>query len=69
MELSEEQVEAVHRDEPVTIQAPEPGEVVVISTTLYDRVRELLETEEDRKLQAAWLKLTQQGRAAAVDRP
>lgn len=67
MRLSEEHVEAIHRDEPVKVQTPEAGEVVVISPALYDRVRELLEIEEGRKLQEAWLKLTQHGRAAAVD--
>ena len=69
MNLTGEQIEAVKNGQPVKVTTPEAGEVVVISTDLYDHIRELLEDEEDRKLQEAWLKLTHKGRTAALDEP
>ena len=57
IELTEEQRQAVSNGEAVHLPVPEiGGTVVVLRAEQYERLRELLEEEEDRKMQEAWLK-------------
>jgi hypothetical protein len=57
IDLTDEQREAVRNGEAVHVPAPEVGgTVVLLRAEQYERLRELLEEEEDRKLREAWLK-------------
>src|SRR6266446_2344974 len=59
IELTEEQRQAVEQagDEPPTVvDAKTQTAYVLVRKTVYDRVRELLEDEKDRKLQEGWQK-------------
>lgn len=54
--------------EPLRLTDPQTNAAyVLISETLYDRVRKLLEVEEDRVLQEGWQKLANRGIALAAD--
>lgn len=59
VELTAEQLEAAKGGQPLRFRAQDT-EYVVLRADLYDRVKELLEDEEDRKLQEAFLKASHQ---------
>lgn len=65
IELNEEQRLAVLSGKPVRIVLPEIGKtVVLLSEQQYQRLCDLLEEEEDRKTQEAFLKASHQSAVA-----
>ena len=70
IELTEEQRQAVAQagDEPATIvDAKTQIAYVLVRKSLYERVRELLEDEQDRKVQEGWQKLAYRGIALSLE--
>ena len=68
--LTEEQRQAVEQagdDVPTLLDAKTQTAYLLIRKDVYDRVRELLDEEEDRKLQAGWQKLAYRGIALTLD--
>ena len=54
MTLSADQLEAIHKGEPVRLQ--EAGaDIVVLRADIYERMRELLENEDERAFEKARL--------------
>jgi hypothetical protein len=61
IELTEQQRQAVLNGEAIRVSDPEMGEpLVVLREELYQRLKDLLEEEEDRKVQEAFLKASHQ---------
>jgi hypothetical protein len=69
LELTEPQRQAVEAggEPPTLVDAKTQTAYVLIRKDLYERVRELLEEEEDRKVQAGWQKLAYRGIALSQD--
>jgi hypothetical protein len=62
IQLTDAQREAVKNGEAVHIPAPEAGgDVVLLRAEQYQRLRELLEDDQDRKTREAWLQASHEG--------
>jgi PHD/YefM family antitoxin component YafN of YafNO toxin-antitoxin module len=69
IELTEEQRQALHTSkDPVSVVDPQTQEAyVLLRAETYERLKQLLEDEEDRQEQKAWLDLATKTRRRWVE--
>jgi hypothetical protein len=69
IELTEQQRQALETgsEPPVLVDGKTQTAYVLLRKDLYDHLRELLDNEQDRKLEAGWQKLAGRGIALTLD--